>query len=900
MKVKILIISNDPKRDQLPSDNNQIINKIKEHLASDAFDVSFTETDDVLIPNDIDRIITIGPSHEQYPLLSKSYLLRSRWIHYNSYKEIKKEQLIKVAISRKLLSTRKTTTIFTYLTDETDLKNKLLNSLSSLVEQTIEDWEWLISFPMNQTSIASFDITDSRIIFCPRVTANENNLHSLVGRSHGDIIIPLRVGDKLDSNYIPEVRAGFERNPHWSAIKTVIKSKQELGNLQYTSLLDGKTIYRPTAFNSSRLVEWVLHEAYHWGYAIKLVDYHQLGGFHPSMPEISIIDWICRAIKERKFVGLSLTAVYESFSNMKQLPAIFAKDLLNQYVNYFGHDLIEEWQDNIPLWERSIKYYDNNALELDVDDDKISIVISTYNRGPDLKKAIISILNQTHENNEILIVGDNCPILKKNMNALMEELEDEDAEKIKWCNLKTNYNNRGCTPRNYALRIISSAGLIGYLDDDNIFRKNHLESLYDAISENQDGYRTQYAFSSFRMIVSEKEYEDIYCKDPKLYRIDTSTLLHRRDLLRKYGFWQNRCRADDWELVSRWKEKGEKWKATMEVTLDYAADPSRVNIHGIKQAYNDQPKEILKSAIKTEPKKEVKKEVKKEQPVDKKEIKLAITTITCNNRVTIFPTVETFLDSNRTKFEGLSIDWFILLQGCNQDHIEKLDELLENYSETHPMINFELLVYKKNLGLSKGNNILAEKTKNYKYVLHIEDDWITLTKNVTGSGNHWLKSSMEFMEEHPETSTLFLVKFPNGSKHKSWNQIVHYNTFKHNDNFDYLRKMRENTKIIMKDDIKYQLITTFLFTFNPAIRRNARYYACGVYPLLEKEDVRQGDENNWKMTQYKDIIDWGWCEADAMEKTRGEITYNVASGIFGHHEDWAPKLDLNIDKYTSS
>jgi hypothetical protein len=75
------------------------------------------------------------------------------------------------------------------------------------------------------------------------------------------------------------------------------------------------------------------------------------------------------------------------------------------------------------------------------------------------------------------------------------------------------------------------------------------------------------------------------------------------------------------------------------------------------------------------------------------------------------------------------------------------------------------------------------------------------------------------------------------------------------------------------------------------------YYDCNVYPLLEKQDIRIGNEKNWNMTQYKDVPEWGWCEADAMEKTRNLITYNVQAGIFGHYEDWLPLLDNKLINY---
>jgi hypothetical protein len=60
--------------------------------------------------------------------------------------------------------------------------------------------------------------------------------------------------------------------------------------------------------------------------------------------------------------------------------------------------------------------------------------------------------------------------------------------------------------------------------------------------------------------------------------IDTSCVLHQKELIRKYGPWKSQTEvgyAHDWELFRRWVEAGEKWAATGMATVDYNIETCR-------------------------------------------------------------------------------------------------------------------------------------------------------------------------------------------------------------------------------------------------------------------------------------------------------------------------------------
>lgn len=266
----------------------------------------------------------------------------------------------------------------------------------------------------------------------------------------------------------------------------------------------------------------------------------------------------------------------------------------------------------------------------------------------------------------------------------------------------------------------------------------------------------------------------------------------------------------------------------------------------------------------------------------------AITTICCNNRQTLFDVLDSFVIRTRAP----ETKWIILLQGCNNEFVAKIQERARLITNSQSLITFDFIVLKDNIGLSKGANLLAEKSRSYRYVLHVEDDWLCLPTAITGSNYMWLTTCLEFLESHHKVSTLFLRKYSSDQeKHQyAWNRTANYQCHSRTGHFNYAAKMKD-THIEVYKDIKFQEIPHFLFTFNPCIRRNEDYHRVGVFPLNVYDDaIKKERENQWTQTQYGDAPNWGWCEAFAMEKTYDLITYNVAAGIFGHHEDWIAKL----------
>jgi glycosyltransferase involved in cell wall biosynthesis len=192
----------------------------------------------------------------------------------------------------------------------------------------------------------------------------------------------------------------------------------------------------------------------------------------------------------------------------------------------------------------------------------VSVVIPTYDRPQLLARAIESVLTQSYENLEVLVAGDNCP-------SIDQVIASIDDRRVRHLNLATHHDDLGASPRNCALKVMARGTLVAYLDDDNRWRGDHLESLVETLLRDS---RLAFAFASLNMAE-----ETIICRRPRHLQIDTNALLHRRFLLERFGYWRGPtetawAQAHDWELVSRWEH--EPWAASLKPTVFYTLEQS--------------------------------------------------------------------------------------------------------------------------------------------------------------------------------------------------------------------------------------------------------------------------------------------------------------------------------------
>lgn len=192
----------------------------------------------------------------------------------------------------------------------------------------------------------------------------------------------------------------------------------------------------------------------------------------------------------------------------------------------------------------------------------VSILVRTCGRPNVLRQTLISIRNQTYKNLEIVIVEDGE---NKSEKMLHEEFSD--------LNIKyeaTGEKKGRCYVGNRAMQL-STGKYLNFLDDDDLFFADHVETLVRALQENKD-YKLAYT-SSFesKIEVIEKEPEYKYIEYAKVLvhnkpfsRIRMLTMnafpiqavMFERDIYEKYGGLDEELdNLEDWEMWTRYALK---------------------------------------------------------------------------------------------------------------------------------------------------------------------------------------------------------------------------------------------------------------------------------------------------------------------------------------------------------
>lgn len=111
----------------------------------------------------------------------------------------------------------------------------------------------------------------------------------------------------------------------------------------------------------------------------------------------------------------------------------------------------------------------------------VSIIIPTYKSSNTLKRAVISVLNQTYKNIEVIVVDDNNPDTehRTKTEAVMKEFEKNSRVKY----IKHERNKNGAAARNTGFRH-SKGEYICFLDDDDVFLEKKVEKQVEFLQEN--------------------------------------------------------------------------------------------------------------------------------------------------------------------------------------------------------------------------------------------------------------------------------------------------------------------------------------------------------------------------------------------------------------------------------
>jgi glycosyltransferase involved in cell wall biosynthesis len=217
---------------------------------------------------------------------------------------------------------------------------------------------------------------------------------------------------------------------------------------------------------------------------------------------------------------------------------------------------------------------------------KVQVILATYHRPKLFKRAVDSVLQQTFEDFELWIVKDGCSAATKiyptfyddtacrecplcqETNDIGKNYKEKDT-RVKYFVLPANYTGSGWGPRNFAL-LNSDISFVCYIDDDNWYLPKHIEVLYNKINITN----TDFCYSGsnlFRDFGNSPAGTRCNTSIPTHCQIDTSEIMHKKEIIQKVGGWRNdQVHGDnDWDFVSRVLEANCTWSATGVITTNY-------------------------------------------------------------------------------------------------------------------------------------------------------------------------------------------------------------------------------------------------------------------------------------------------------------------------------------------
>lgn len=213
----------------------------------------------------------------------------------------------------------------------------------------------------------------------------------------------------------------------------------------------------------------------------------------------------------------------------------------------------------------------------------ISIIIPTYNRAHLILNAINSVINQTYDNWELIVVDDAS---YDNTDEVIKNLSDH---RIKYIKSETNGGNAAA--RNIGVKA-ASGEYISFLDSDDLMESNCLEEFFNVLKNKPD---TKFAFGGYYILNTQTNHKTkvLWRPDPsksflKELKIGTGCgLLVKAEVFEKVGFFDERLRV---AVDTDWLIRVEK-KYSYEVIENYLIT---VFTHGGERVRNDKT-QLLKS-----------------------------------------------------------------------------------------------------------------------------------------------------------------------------------------------------------------------------------------------------------------------------------------------------------------
>jgi glycosyltransferase involved in cell wall biosynthesis len=165
---------------------------------------------------------------------------------------------------------------------------------------------------------------------------------------------------------------------------------------------------------------------------------------------------------------------------------------------------------------------------------RCAIITPTYDRVPELERAIDSVDAQSFKEWRHYIVNDGCPKTKKYLKKRAKHDKHIISGQRVIIDLPVNHNDLGVFPLNEGIKT-STEPYYCVLADDNFFLPHHVNVLYQCLERNKDVYDFVYG----NTVLKHKTIPEFYlirCSpSPRWNHIDLGEPLYKRELWVKHG-----------------------------------------------------------------------------------------------------------------------------------------------------------------------------------------------------------------------------------------------------------------------------------------------------------------------------------------------------------------------------
>ncbi|RCK71812.1 MAG: putative N-acetylgalactosaminyl-diphosphoundecaprenol glucuronosyltransferase [Ignavibacteriae bacterium] len=422
----------------------------------------------------------------------------------------------------------------------------LPEAVESVINQTFQDFEIIIvnDGSTDNTQSVAESLIKKYSQYKIRLINQENSGNPAISRnrgiklSAGKYILCLDADDKLAPTMLEECL-------------NVLKTTPEVA-IVYTDRLDfdgEDSVVLAKDYNFEKL-KYENHISY--CALFKKEVWEKVGGYRTNV--IGCEDWdFWIAAGSRGFYGYHInkplfhyrkhsSGVYQqALRNMRLLKA---KIILNNPQVYSEKEILEA--KNILKTSN-----ENKTVPL------VSVILPTYNRPESLEKALQSLNNQTFQNFEVIIINDG--------GVDVSQIVEKNNQKNNFIYIYHEFNRGLPAARNTGIKM-AQGKYLAYLDDDDIFYPEHLQTLFDVLENTDykvaftDSMRAVYKKIDNRLILVSKErfasndfnLENLFVEN----YIPIICVMHQKDCLESVGLFDESLTShEDWDMLIKLAHK---------------------------------------------------------------------------------------------------------------------------------------------------------------------------------------------------------------------------------------------------------------------------------------------------------------------------------------------------------